>query len=96
MSIKTAKKNKNTLVKDSWSINYAFARWVVPRLDLLIKRDFGHPCTLTHDEWKNILNTMRDGFYQYQMVGCFPSQEELEKTNAALQLFKEYFYSLWD
>lgn len=101
MSIKTAKKKKRKRIEDSWSIDYAFAEWIVPRLDLLIKRDYGHPMSFREhpEKWMEVLNQMRDGFEIYvksdKKISVI-TEDEMAQVDQSLELFKKYFYNLWD
>ena len=41
---------------ETWSLNYTIAKFVVPRLKRFKNLNFGHPSTITEDEWNTILD----------------------------------------
>ena len=83
--------------RDSWSLDHAFGKWVVPRLIHI--RDFpGYPAQLTARSWKSILNAMIRGFSfvaseKYWAVPRTDKQQAI--IDRALHLFTEHFASLW-
>lgn len=99
MSIKASKRRKKQIIEDSWSIDYAFCKWIVPRLDLLIRDSHSYPIRFSGkcEKWKETLEEMKEGFQIYAKMGSWGiSNSDLEKVNKSLELFNEYFYDLWD
>ena len=43
---------------DTWSLDHTIAKFVLPRLKLFRKIDFGYPAGLTSEEWNWILDEM--------------------------------------
>lgn len=96
--------------EETWSLDHSFACWAVPRLAFLRDNHHGYPgCLITeYDEkgnpanddgdkkWVAILDEMIEGFLLYAEDCCPTEKDKIKKVDRALELFKEYFYALWD
>lgn len=100
--------NRGFSVFDSWNGDNYLA-WVIVGICKNLKNGYGFPAELGSDgwdEWMSILDEMIEGFESYNedpWVLGDPVEanrarldEQRAKTDRALELFKEYFGSLWD
>lgn len=86
---------------ETWSLDVAIARFMVPRLKAFKKYTCGCPGCL-HEQygdkafrhWRKILGKMIDAFELICKDGV-RTPEESEKINKGLDLFREYFLALW-
>jgi len=91
---------------DTWSLDDTVAELVVFGIKSLRERDIGYPAIFDDEgkEWKEILLVIQEGFEEYINIhDCakyeFQSDEEKqaqEKVEKGLDLFRKYFYNLWD
>ena len=85
-------------VEDTYSIDYAFGKWICPRLRYFKSNTHSFPYNMTEKEWDDILTEMLLGFKlvedEYDYFDC--DKEKVKMINRSLDLFKEHFYNLWD
>ncbi len=96
--------------EESWYLDTALARWVAPRLRYLAEHHCGHPtyfcgasdpysehCDVDGcDEiWTAILYKIAEGF-ELIAKGDDDGPERCDYIGECLDLFREYFFSLWD
>jgi hypothetical protein len=89
----TAKKSK--IDRETWSLDSAFVKWIVPRLKRFKELTLCYPAKLSSmNEWYTILQDIIDGFEEYSGSDSFDDFNKT-KVNKALILFKRWFYDLW-
>ena len=94
--------------EDVWSVDAWLARTLPPMLDQLRKENHGWPGEpMTFDEWNGddgIVAQIAEGFRAARLIedsgyGCEsePTYEELHaKFDAGFDLFREWYFQLWD
>jgi len=84
--------------EDCWSLDTAVAAWLTPRLYHLAEHHSGYPSQFDGEDgdelWTAILAKMADGFELIAKDADNP--ERRDYINECLDLFREYFFSLWD
>lgn len=81
---------------ETWNLDIAFARFIVPRLKRFKKLNNGYPGTLTSRSWNKIIQKMIDGFTAMQIhYGILTPDDESKKIAEALKLFSEWATHLW-
>jgi hypothetical protein len=95
---------------DLWSLDYTVIKFVYPRLKLLRDQvkwsvprhptevdSQGHLRSLEVEEWKAILDEMLEGFQLVVETDCYPLMEDdHKKLEHSMDVFREWFFSLWD
>ena len=89
---------------DSWSLDYRIAELIIYGTKTLREQAIGNPANLSGmEEWHKILLSIQEGFEEYinikEVKYDFGSEEEKaaqEKFEKGFDLFREYFYDLWD
>ena len=82
---------------ETWSLDFSFAKWIVPRLKRFKELTFCYPVDLTPEQWDNMLDHMIEGF---QIIidedgGQWLKDEKQHKVQCALKLFHDRFFDLW-
>lgn len=97
MNKRQAKKKRNkSIYRDTWSLDYAIAKFTLPRLICFKKVNNGHPYTLTSQEWDEILDKMIIAFDFIANTGIWDTTPEQEKQiDEGLDLFRKYYFDLW-
>lgn len=78
-----------------WNLDGTIAKFIYPRLKKFVEYSNGmRPEGLTEEEWKNILDKMVKGF---ELISSdrIKSKDEEELEYEALDLFHQYFFTLW-
>lgn len=79
---------------ETYSLYNNIAQFILPRLKMWLKRKpVGYPDNLTYEEWLNILNKIVRTMEIIAKDNCHKKDEELNK---GLDLFRKYFFHLWD
>jgi hypothetical protein len=82
---------------ETWCLTTTICSFVLPRLKRFKKIDAGHPMRLTAKEWHSILNKIivaleliirNDGAWVF-------NEKEQKQVEKGLDLFREWFFSLW-
>ena len=97
---KRLRKKKGLLIsyQEMWSLDYTLAKYILPRLKKFKEVCCGYPCPLTEDEYEEILNKMIWSFDYIvkEEIHTIEEKEKLDKQcQEGLNLFAEYFRSLW-
>ena len=83
-----------------WNLDFTIARFVAPRLKAFKEILHGYPPSLTFEEWKATLDKMILAFDLLTDENeNFPESTENTKRETieeGLDLFREYFFHLWD
>lgn len=94
--------------KDIWSLDYSLAKWMVPRLKAYISKIHGFPTEPAFmnlgDEaglakWKEIVGKMLFAFEYIIKANdeCLDVEAwDNEQVIEGLDLFREYYFDLWD
>lgn len=87
--------------EDCWDLDDAAARFLAPRLRHMAENNCGYPSAFkdeTGDElWTAILFKMADGFERMTAPDWDSfSKDEMEYADECLDLFREFFFDLWD
>ena len=82
---------------DTWSLDFAFVKFIYPRLKRFRELTFSHPAYMTDTEWKKILDEMIEGFEiasDEKRYFCAKKEDD-EKIQKAFDLFSKYARGLW-
>jgi len=82
--------------EDCWSLDLALAKWILPRLQYLAENNHGYPGALSEEEWLAILYKLIDGFELFAREDYVGDAEQWAYINDCLDLFREFFFDLWD
>jgi hypothetical protein len=82
---------------ETWSLRDTIANFILPRIKRFDEIKRGTPIGMTEEEWSVILNKM---ILSFELIArnngaMILSDEEMEKMEEGLDLFKEHFLSLW-
>lgn len=81
---------------ETWSLYSTIVSFTLPRLKHFREVLAGYPAGMTQDEWEEILDKM---IYSFQMIyddkTLGITEEENKKLYDGLDLFRDYFFSLW-
>ncbi len=85
--------------EDAWSLDDATARFLAPRLRYLAEHHMGYPSEFDGEDgaelWTAILAKMADGFER--MANDYGiNKGNIDYVDECLDLFREFFYCLWD
>ena len=87
---------------EMWSLDCTIAAFIAPRLKVFKEqaaRIGDHPVNITSEKWQEILDQMIEGFELYPDHFNWPSEDSNEnwkKVYKALELFKNWFFNLWN
>lgn len=98
--------------EDLWSFDWYLIGIIQQGLARLKKEAIGYPSDLTSKKWDKTLDEIIDGFKSAEIItkrslieidkdGCLHFNEKgykehMKKFNKGMDLFKKYFFSLWD
>ena len=87
--------------EDTWDLNDAVARFLTPRLLYMAENTSGYPSAFDGEDgdelWIAVLFKIADGFERMTAPDWDEfSQEEITYVEECLDLFREFFFSLWD
>ena len=91
------------VLPDYYNLNIVIAHTIVKNVRKMRKKQsFGHPVALTSDQWNAILKQIETGFKAWLKMtddDIFQDKEKLKalelKYKVGMDLFKEWFDSLW-
>lgn len=87
---------------EMWSLDCTIAEFITPRLRVFkehAKQIGDHPCSITSEEWQEILSQIIEGFALYPDHFHWPSEDSdanWKKVDTALELFHKWFFNLWN
>jgi hypothetical protein len=89
---------------DEWKWGlYSKLEWIIPQcVRWMQKHTIGHPCNLTSQKWKSILEKIAIGFESAAKIDekMLYKGKEFKKLNKqyneGMKLFVKYFRNLWD
>lgn len=81
---------------ETWSMDYVLNMVIYSYLRAFKDKGakYGHPASLTHEKWIEILDEMIEG-YKIAIIDDMPSHRKLKKMKKAKALFKKWFNHLW-
>jgi hypothetical protein len=82
---------------ETWSLRDTIANFILPRIKRFKEVTIGMPVGMTKEKWYDILDKM---IISFELIvrnngEMLLDDEEMKKMNKGLDLFKEYFLSLW-
>jgi hypothetical protein len=80
---------------DTWSLDHCFAKMIVPRLRRFRELNDGHPNNLTWEQWEEMLGKMIRSFEFIASDDYWDVTMPREYVQEGLDLFAEYYCSLW-
>jgi hypothetical protein len=89
--------------RETWSLDYTIAKFVLPRLIRFKEVNNGRPNNLTWDEWNKILDKMiysinavvHEWDHNPEQTSGSTLKKHYRKTHEGLILFGKYFRHLW-
>lgn len=82
-----------------WEYNSFFLETIFMALDYMINEGHNYPERVgSYEKWHDILEEMKEGFKlaQKRINHENLSEKEQKKIDKSFDLFKEYFFNLWD
>jgi hypothetical protein len=82
---------------ETWNLDATISKFIYPRLKVFIddvKALQCHPANIEFDAWLNILEDMLKGF-KILSQDSERTEDEEKIIERGLELFKEFFHSLW-
>lgn len=88
-------------IGDTWSMDYALAKWMHPRMELFLKNTISHPCDIEYEEWIDYLTEIANKleYYLYTMDNFETLEKEADarkEYEEALQMFVDRLHDMWD
>lgn len=84
--------------RELWGLDYTIATFIYPRLMRFREMKASYPPNLTPDGWSEILLKMAEAFKLIIIsdTKIIMSDEENKLIDEGLDLFREYYFHLWD
>lgn len=80
-----------------WSLDFTIISFVLPRLKRFKEIIISYPGDITPEEWKEILQKIINAFEYLEKEENYPIEDDkIKQVEEAMDLFREYFFSLWD
>lgn len=84
-----------------WSLDFTIAKFIEPRLRAFIDQFQARsvPCDMEQKDWLEKLEKMHRAFHLIVKEDCkmmLPDSPESKEVEEGLDLFREYFFHLWD
>lgn len=84
---------------ETWSLDLTIAKFILPRLKRFRQIDSGVPSDLTEEQWHEILDKIIITFDMIVANDSTPTlfcdKEKMKIVDEGLDLFREWFFSLW-
>lgn len=81
---------------ETWSLDHSLAVVILPRLKRFRKLTVGTPGDLTQKEWYAILDQMIETFEFIASEKYWEANyKDYERLSKGLDLFREYYFTLW-
>lgn len=84
---------------ETWALDHTIASFILPRLKCFYNNGniMSHPYGLTNKKWNKIVSKMVQAFdLIVNTDAARRTDKEHEVVNEGLDLFREYFFDLWD
>lgn len=83
--------------RELWGLDYTIAAFIYPRLMRFREMKISYPPNHTPDEWSEILLKMAEAFKLIVISDSKRlSDDEYKLIDSGLDLFREYYFDLWD
>lgn len=83
-------------IQDTWSLDINLAEHILPKLRIFRTIEFVYPaCFNKAEEWNIILDKMIFAFEEILKDSYYCEDIDEEKINEGLELFGQYYRSLW-
>ena len=79
-----------------WNLFHTIASFILPRLQAFKESSGGYPGNLTHEKWIKILTKMIKAFELIIRDDVVYNDSDSKAIDVGLDLFRDYFLSLWD
>lgn len=79
--------------RETWGLNTTIAAFVYPRLKMFAENTSSAPLGMTLTEWRGILGKMA---FAFEMILTDYAETSYKAVEEGLDLFREYFFDLWD
>lgn len=97
-------KDMTETINHGWNLDSSIAIVVYCSTKRMIECGYSYPPECTPEEWKEILRQINEGMKIYLEDKLFfefidnkqTYEENKQKVDKALELIKEWFYTLWD
>lgn len=78
-----------------WNLDHSIAKYTLPRLKRLKEIQHGMPGDLSMKEWNSIIDKMITAFDKIVKGYAYRYEDDKEVTEG-LDLFRKYYFYLWD
>jgi hypothetical protein len=85
--------------EDLWNLDQTIANFVLPRLKAFKEFTHAYPQGMTVEEWNTTMDKMIWSFdfkVNHWYDDAMHTEENTEKYNEGMDLFRKYFDNLWD
>ena len=79
--------------RETWGLKTTIAAFIYPRLKMFAENTSSVPLGMTLTEWRDILGKMA---FAFEMILTDCEETHCEEVEGGLDLFREYFFDLWD
>lgn len=79
--------------RETWGLNYTIAAFIYPRLKMFQAKSYSYPMGLSSEEWSEMVGKM---VFAFGRILKEDVEDNLEEVEEGLDLFREYFFDLWD
>lgn len=80
-----------------WNLDSTICKFIYPRLKAFSENIIGYPANMTYDEWECILKQMVKAFEIIIGDDDWEFNDELyDNVDKGLNLFRKYFFNLWN
>jgi hypothetical protein len=80
---------------ETWAMDQAFAKFILPRLQRFKEVHICYPPDLTMKKWDNIIQQMIDGFEEILRRDEKIADWDVKKVDKGLKLFAKWYHDLW-
>ena len=78
-----------------WNLDITISQFILPRLMIFRKNHHGYPADLTNNQWNTVLEKMIRAF-EWDTHESNIYMKVPDYVNEGLDLFRKYFFDLWD
>ena len=102
-TLKKRKLYKKIDESELWDLGLTICNFILPRLEKFKNYTHSYPSNMSEKEWDDILNKIIWSFnYAREYINCSVKDKEMlneenkNKYNEGMNLFKKYLVDLWD
>ena len=81
---------------DVWSLDTYLATWLPGALRQIKNNSLGYPGGMGRKEWRETVEKMAVGFEAARRFAESWDEDDLKTANEGLDLFRRWFFNLWD